>query len=69
MSMGQNTTTEVPRVVILRGPFKGFEGPVVGVDQQSGTVQVRVSMFGKKETIITMDVRNVRRVDGYHRYR
>ena len=69
MRMGQNTTTEGPRVVILWGPFKGFEGPVVGIDQQSGTVQGRVSMFGKKETLITMDVGTVRRVDGYHRYR
>lgn len=61
--MGQNKTMEAPRVVILRGPFQGYEGPVVSIDQASATVHVRVSMFGKKETIITMDVRDVQRLD------
>ena len=53
---------DAPRVVILQGPFNGNEGPVVGIDQERGTVQVRITLI-KKDTIITVNVRDVRRID------
>ena len=60
--MSQEQPKRPPFVVVTEGPFKGFQGPVVGIDQQKGTVQIRVSMFGRKQTTIEMDVQKVRRL-------
>ena len=64
--MSQEQPKRPPFVVVTEGPFKGFQGPVVGIDQQKGTVQIRVSrvgvMFGRKQTTIELDVRKVRRL-------
>ena len=54
-----------PFVLVTDGPFQGFQGPVVGIDQQKGTIQVRVSMFGRKQTTIEIDVRKVKRLVHY----
>ena len=62
MSQEQERAKGAPVVTITEGPFKGFEGPVVGIDQQKGTVQVRVSMFGRKQTTVGIDVQKVRRI-------
>ena len=62
MSHEQERAKGAPVVVITEGPFKGFEGPVVGIDQQKGTVQVRVSMLGRKQTTVVIDVQKVRRI-------
>ncbi len=64
--MRQEPPQGPPIVVILEGPFHGSRGPVVGIDQQKGTVQVRVSrlgvVFGPKYTTAEIDVRKVRRL-------
>ena len=55
-----------PMVSIAEGQYQGCKGPVVGIDQQRGTVMVRIARlgvrFGAKQEIIEIDVRKVRRV-------
>jgi transcriptional antiterminator NusG len=43
------------------GPFKGFEGKVVGVDGTRGKVKVLVSMFGR-ETPLELDFTQVKKI-------
>lgn len=55
-----------PMVSIAVGPYQGCRGPIVGIDQQRGTVMVRIAkfgvQFGAKHAIVEIDVRNVRRI-------
>lgn len=55
-----------PIVSIAIGPYQGCKGPVVGIDQQRGTVIVRIAKmgvrFGAKHEIVEFDVRQVRRI-------
>ncbi len=51
-----------PYVVIVDGPFAGFEGAVSGIDQANNIVYVTISFFGRKQTTVKLDVRQVRRV-------
>lgn|GEM_PF-5916410 len=60
------STPGTPMVSVAEGPYQGCKGPVVGIDQQRGTVMVRIAMlgvrFGAKQEIVEIDVRKVRRV-------
>ena len=64
--MSQEPANGAPIVVILEGPFHGSRGPVVGIDRQKGTVQVRIPrfgvVFGPKHTTVEIDVRKVKRL-------
>ena len=64
--MSHGPAKGAPIVAILEGPFHGSRGPVVGIDQQKGTVQVRIPrfgvVFGPKHTTVEIDVRKVRRL-------
>ena len=43
---------EVGQVVrVISGPFKNFEGTVEEINQEKGTVQVLVSMFGRETPV------------------
>ncbi|NPA79893.1 MAG: hypothetical protein GXO29_02425 [Thermotogae bacterium] len=42
---------EGDRVRIVEGAFKGWEGKVVSVDEENGTVTVRITPFGKPQEI------------------
>jgi transcriptional antiterminator NusG len=48
-------------VTITDGPFKNFEAKVISVDKEKGRVSVMVSMFGGKETALTLDVLQVKK--------
>jgi len=64
--MHQEPAPGTPMVSIAEGPYQGCKGPVVGIDQQRGTVMVRIAMFGvrfgAKHQIVEIDVRKVSRV-------
>lgn len=48
-------------VRICEGPFKGFEGKVIGIDGSRGKVKVLVSMFGR-ETPLELDFTQVKKI-------
>ena len=48
-------------VRIGEGPFKGFEGKVIGIDGSRGKVKVLVSMFGR-ETPLELDFTQVKKI-------
>ena len=48
-------------VLITDGPFKNFEGKIVGVDESKGKVKVLCSMFGR-ETPVELDFLQVKEV-------
>ncbi len=48
-------------VRISEGPFKGFEGKVIGIDGSRGKVKVLVSMFGR-ETPLELDFTQVKKI-------
>ncbi len=48
-------------VRIGEGPFKGFEGKVIGIDAARGKVKVLVSMFGR-ETPLELDFTQVKKI-------
>ncbi len=61
-------TQDAPIIMIAEGPFRGSRGPVVGIDQDRGTVQVRVpvpgvSLFARRGRTVEIDVRHVKRLD------
>jgi transcription antitermination factor NusG len=49
-------------VTIISGPFADFEGIVDNVNQETGKVRIRVSMFGREEPI-DLDFPQVKRLD------
>lgn len=60
------------RVLVISGPFEGYEGLVESVDAESGCVRVGISMFGRvapvsvaTEDLGRLDDRNER--DSSHR--
>jgi len=48
-------------VKITDGPFKGFEGKVVSIDEARGKVKILVSMFGR-ETPIELDFLQIKKI-------
>jgi transcription termination/antitermination protein NusG len=48
-------------VTIIDGYFKNFEAKVISIDKERGRVSVMVSMFGGKETALTLDVLQVKK--------
>ena len=48
-------------VIIIDGPFKGFEGSVSELDQQKGKIKVLVNMFGR-DTPVELDGLQVKKI-------
>jgi transcriptional antiterminator NusG len=48
-------------VKVIDGPFKGFEGKVINVDEAHGKVKVLCAMFGR-ETPIELDFLQIQKV-------
>jgi transcription antitermination factor NusG len=65
--MTEEQSRRPPLVIVTDGPFAGHEGPVVGIDQEKGTVQIQTAKLGvvfrPKQITIEVDVRKVRRLD------
>jgi len=48
-------------VIIIDGPFKNFEGKVIGVDPQKNKVKVQCTIFGR-ETPIELDFLQIKKI-------
>jgi transcriptional antiterminator NusG len=51
------------KVEIIAGAFKDFEGTVEEINPDDATVKVKIFMFGDRETLLELEMSQIRKVD------